>query len=795
MANQFSYISVLAPFLLEDRVDELVNNPARILDYRLTEELSEALVKQTCSFIFEGMPLTKLSDGSAGGGITKSYDNFVLPKEIPTDPRTRLLVPHKWTTSAYQSIYSELVLENSFPLSDEEQIVVYCSTINSNYIKVLGTSIIGYSPLLEKQIFDWKIANNNKNPVTSDLFGTDNFRAELIEFAKKPTSAKLKSLNQSIPGTNINLTTSKVVNPYATSEVQYFALYPHDSVLIAPEIGILQEDFQLAISKEGGSSSKVTNTGSEQIEVSVTRAPLEGPISGLANPNWTVHVTFPLGVLRSVSVSSAGVWTCDYPAASYTQEEIDTITVRQQDTTTTTTTENTTAAIVQKSYGLPVLDFKPGANGAILNNFYSNSLRNVAQLNSKFSYSKGGECYKYVFKKSTSPFVLSGMYVGRPIVTSRTITDKFLSWPGSIVQSTGIDIMLYYDKEVLGTETPVFKDLINRSSTVASVSVGSVPYQNNIINLSTSWITERMEQYISTLKIPYEASYDATTKLLKVRYEKDFEDRFYTDKIGFSWESDLVMTVREQLRIRYEVMLPEDRLHRDFLSVAWDKEQTQGYKNILQTTWIKEKTFIQTQEVEFSWETVLVDRVIVKPFYVRLWDREKLIFNDCISFNVYGDSAKMQQYILNGELRYLFTNPPKFELVMFDYNLNPYSNVFLSTLEDPLFSQDYEDIPDRYDMIGNYTIKDVNLNNSFSLDVIAAETQLNEYRSYWVPDNIEDYKAAFITMADGKSTMLPLEDMFRDEHHEDIVELDLIILDKNECCFTQSSVGSRCSPY
>ena len=109
--------------------------------------------------------------------------------------------------------------------------------------------------------------------------------------------------------------------------------------------------------------------------------------------------------------------------------------------------------------------------------------------------------------------------------------------------------------------------------------------------------------------------------------------------------------------------------------------------------------------------------------------------------------------------------------------------------------REFSDIPSRFSKIGNYTIKDVNRYNSFSLDVIGVDKQLNEYKSYWITEVIEDYAGSFLTMADGKSKLLILDNMFKEDHHEDVVELDLIILDGEECCFTQSSTGSRCSPY
>ena len=790
-SDRYAYVTLLAPFLLEDELFNLTNNPSKILDYRVTERLSEAVIKQTCSYIFEGIPLTKLADGILVNNLVQLYDNFVLPKEFPKDARTGQTIPHKWIDAAYQSMYSELVLENNQILEGTSTVVTRCIVINANYIKVLNNSIIGFSPLLQKQIDTWSRANDGRFPSNKDFFGTPTFKADLIQFEElgSPLLRNPTIKNITVSSSGINLS-SRSMQSNSPGVIEYYALRSGNTGIIDPVIGILQDNFPLVIRKEGGSYSSTTINDNTTIEVTITSMTEEGPLVGKAKPSQTLYVTFPNNVVKTALVDGYGNWTCTYPEPSYTPTELQTILVKQQDTKdTNVTTENSIPATVQTSYGLPVLDFKN-------NSFYSLAIKNAAQLTSKFTYAEGGAAFRYVFNKDNSRFALTAFYVGRPLNNPEPENYKFLSWPGSVIESTGVDIFIQSSLGQSNTPiTPITNDVLDSSANVVSLAVGTKPYQNIISSRSFLYSSERLQSYLNRLTIPYEASYDYKYTILKIRYEIDLEERFYADTLQTSYEVELVKEIRSQLLIRYETILPESRGYRDFLSIVWEKELTQHYKNIVQTTWIKEKTYFITQEMGTSWESILVDRVIVKPFYMRLWDPILLKFNDCISFNVYGDPEKMQQYILNGELRYLFTNPPKYELVMFDYNLNPYSNIFLNQVTDPLLLEDFDDIPERYIMVGNYTIKDIDMNNSLSLDVIAKETQLNEYRSYWIPDNIEDYRGAFLTMSDGKSTLLSLEDMFRDDHHEDIVELDLIILDKNECCFTQSSVGSRCSPY
>ena len=793
--DQFSYVNLYAPFLLEDELTSLSDKPSKIMDFRIKTEVSETVVRQACSYIFDGMPLTRLSINS-GDNLEKVYNNKVLTKEIPTDNRTGRITPHASGYSAfYHSMYSELVLENSYQLTKDEQLSVYCTAINSIYVKVRNNSIIGLSPLLEHQIDIWKLNNNKSSYTNKDLFGTDEIRGEIISFGNPTFSdSPISSLNRTY--TNIDVPGGTAYGGSSSGYTEYVALYPVDANLAIPHVSIAYEKFGLQIRKEGGSSSKTTVSNSNDSTIKITSKTTSGPIRGTAKPNWTVYVTFPGDIVRGVPVAGNGYWYCDYPSSPYTSEELDSITVSQQETQdTSVSTENNTPAIVQRTFGLPILEFERFTNGVSSYNFYSNSTKTIMQRTGRLNYSYGGECFRHVFTSTSPDYQLTGVYVGRDPKSYFYINNKFLSWPGSIIQETGVDILLYYNKEAKGTVPTTPVDLVAKSSTVVSVSVGSQDYLNNTQTIGTTWLSENLNNFRDRVKIVYEASYDPIISQLKVRWEKNAEIQNFSTRFKTSWESEPVHWFVEDLTIRYEVSLPEDRIIRDFLTASWDKELTQSFSNIIKTVWEKEKTFFITQELETSWDTVLVDTVILKPFYIQLWDPVKRTYSDCISFNVYGDSEKMEQYILNGELRYLFSNPPKYELIMFDYNLLPYSDVFLRQLQDPILDREFSDVPSRFSKIGNYTIKDINRYNSLSLDVIGVDKQLNEYKSYWIPEVIEDYAGSFLTMADGKSKLLILDNMFKEDHHEDVVELDLIILDGEECCFTQSSTGSRCSPY
>ena len=80
ISDQFSYVNIYAPFLLEDELFALSDKPSNLMDFRIKTELSETIVRQACSYIFEGMPLTRLSMNT-GDNLAKVYNNKVCLKK------------------------------------------------------------------------------------------------------------------------------------------------------------------------------------------------------------------------------------------------------------------------------------------------------------------------------------------------------------------------------------------------------------------------------------------------------------------------------------------------------------------------------------------------------------------------------------------------------------------------------------------------------------------------------------------------------------------------------------------
>ena len=154
---------------------------------------------------------------------------------------------------------------------------------------------------------------------------------------------------------------------------------------------------------------------------------------------------------------------------------------------------------------------------------------------------------------------------------------------------------------------------------------------------------------------------------------------------------------------------------------------------------------------------------------------------------------EIEKYLEEGSFKFYFSNPPTYSLISFNIAKQPYNDTFIETLNYPQL-QDRSGIPQRFTSIGNYTIRDININNSLSLNVLGRDIQLNEYKSHWV--SLELDRQDFTVLPDGKSLIKPIDDTFRNDLHIDVVELDVeFLIDTKECCFTQNSVGTRCSPY
>ena len=91
---------------------------------------------------------------------------------------------------------------------------------------------------------------------------------------------------------------------------------------------------------------------------------------------------------------------------------------------------------------------------------------------------------------------------------------------------------------------------------------------------------------------------------------------------------------------------------------------------------------------------------------------------------------------------------------------------------------DRTDVPSNFILIGNYTIEGIDIRGSVSLDVVSGLQQLNEYKSYWIPYNLDTYQDQMITLNDSKSKALLLNDKFK-ENSDNLNNIN-IFLGKNK---------------
>ena len=782
----YSPISFHVPFTIEDQLRYLGNLSGNyILDFRMDPSYSDSLLKSVCSYIYEGIPITKISS-DISGTYTKLYNNKIMAKTL-TDDRGSFK-NHPWNRAGYQSIYSDLVIENSATsIPVDKKLEVFWMAINANYVNIdtLG-NITSFSPLLTAQIASWQSLNAGKIPEEKDYFGTPG----IIGYGYKTVASGLNGgVSLALSGScTIDLIRRKVIfanNGIVPEGVKKVAIYASDSALDSPVIGMKSryDNLDTYVVDEVAGAIKVPTIIQTNLKTP------NGPLTGQAKPNWYIGAEFPDEVYRYTRANSAGEWSLAYPFPPYTEDQLSEIIAVESEVYVDENTVFTNEQI-QTANGLDLLKLESQSAPGTL---YSDTFKNIIQRSSvDYSFSQGALGGYFMFTPNSTKFVLSGLYVGRSTsAADATLRKKFLSYPGSIIQETGIEVFYSYRQVDLDYKVqPTLASLY--AEPLLSVSAGSVPYTLESDIYVFIYENEAPVNFVDRYKIWYEVSFDAKILLYKIRWDKNVESQEFTERWYISWDSAISSWRMLEYYFRYEITLPKDRDLKDFYFISWDKNLIQDVSELYKISFETEQSMVKTQQWGFEWETMLIDRAVIKPFYIKKFEKGSYI--DCISFQVYVDYAYAENFLANNQLYFYFSNPPKYELIQFDYNMLPYESIFLEQIIDVAL-EDRDDVPERYVLLGNYTVKDVEIANSFSLDIMADLTQMNEYRSYWVPEDLENFETSYVTLADKKSKALALEYKFRDDHHTDIVELDLVILTTEECCFTQKSVGSRCSPY
>lgn len=784
MANENTVVHI--PFMLESAINNMGLRPSETMSFVPTEGYSDMVIRQSCSYSVQGVPFTPLTSGRN----PTIFGNHVFPKEEPIDDITGIPIDHEYDKKLYKSIYSDILVENTLSVPKDKKVTLFLLAMSAIYVIVDSWGrVTDYSPLLRRQIAVWKNNNPGVNFKKRDFFGVD--LEGVVGDISNYMSGNGSYVNYGDTGEfNDNLTFFNYSGSRA-SEVVVF-LKPKDAFLTSlqfrGEIAHINNNYKmdLKVSKSGGSSVSSNMSGGVTENLSVISKPPEGPITGTSKPGWAVFVKFPGGLTTKVMSNNEGYWACEYPAGPYTSAELDSIQVTQQEASGGNFSfSSSTEPTVNKDYGLPALE--PEESNKQL---YGAVIKSRGQLNGTRSLATVS---RFDFRNKEPRFTISGVNQGFNFGNNGHF-ELVTSYPGSIVTEQGIELRSYEIYGDVGDSSSVKSNPLDYDL-LGSFSAGEELFDRRSVMLSTTWLSESLEGSTNTLKIRYTQDFDFQKNVLATSWSTNAEVLTEKNTLKVRYDKSLWRDYSYWIRTPYEKVLPDNREYRTYVTMKWEVDLSQEYKNILVTDWVQEQTFFTTEVLSTSWEAVAVDPVIIKPFYVQLWDPINYKFDDCISFNVYGDPVKVERYILENNFRFMFSNPSKFELVMFDYNMSPYNNIFLLGLEDPILSENYTDVPTKYAFIGNYTIKGIDRFNSISLDVIGDTNLLNESRSYWIPESLEDYEQSFRLMADGKSRLMTLENVFRNDHHEDVVELDLVIINKNECCFTTDAVGSKCSPY
>ena len=383
----------------------------------------------------------------------------------------------------------------------------------------------------------------------------------------------------------------------------------------------------------------------------------------------------------------------------------------------------------------------------------------------------------------------TGVAFGRkPLTTGPDVekpTDMFASFPGAVIQNAGVTLLavegVVKDSEKLFSEPKyiftLVGDLVERK-------------RKFLPDIRIRWETDYYVSIKKSFKIKWQASYDPITVRYRTSWAKNVDLRRVSRSLSLKWDKEHSRVKKDLYTFRTSIALPEDEVKRQFYGFNWSIQDTDIHKLSYRLNW--EKTLHKTNTLKYSvrWDRMPNDGCIVKCYYLSLY-KEDGTYIDAVSYQVYVDP----DFVIKDNLSFYFSNPDKFGVIRFAVDRAPYNNIFLSEHPDKDLLIDRTDVPSNFILIGNYTIEGIDIRGSVSLDVVSGLQQLNEYKSYWVPYNLDAYQDQMITLNDSKSKALLLNDKFKDDYNKDSVELDLVILTGTQCCFTQKASGSRCSPF
>lgn len=693
---------------------------------------------------------------------------------------------------------------------------------SSNWIKVSGSQIVEFSPSITKALAAWKAKYPDRKLKNEDFFGVKPFAFRLgneVEYNEQ-NAIEVDLVRKVLPGGAVG------------GGVRILALGVLDKAICNPTLNFTNHFGDLLVqdrglSRIGQPPPRVETIASVRV-TEVNNSLIRGTSN---NPGWYVTVEIQYlgikGTVQSNEMTGDWFYRLRPDEKAYLDENqlnlsdySDQIQARAHENINPRESLQASEAVdhnVVRIKGCPrYVLVDDSFNGALRKEISHsdaphalyrspNSLPCTSlfiktvfyRYNRGFYKDKNSSSLPHLDDLKTSEVVnenINKVYSGIRFGLTKTTKDMerlSVSFPGSIIQSCGIDIFIY-TKERAYNQPVDFVDPYNSGLLATSfqhalsLTLGIYGAEDESQTVEMGWTSEKHVWETQKYTFRWDSYFEDDKEIYTLRWTNGYESRTYADTYRLKWNKEVSRWQTDEYTVRWSSKLPEDDEDRIFYDMSWKKELIADSVDRYTFKWTQEMVKTLRHNYYLSWSRPDLDEVVVKPFCIKEGERYH------ISYMVYG-SPSTAGYLLDDSLTFYFSNPSKYELVKFNRDSEPYLNIFIKEYKNEPVLANRESIPSDYILIGNYTILDIDPKNSLSLDVVVKDEQLNEFRSYWLPEDLGEL--AFTPMQEKGLEIAPVVPMFRDDHHVDVVELEIEFLNESECCFKQKVIGSRCSPY
>lgn len=822
--NVAETFKLYVPALLEEQTERFSQKDGEhVFNYRLKAGTSEIEMRGLATYVMEGTVPFMEMDLETG---VETLSNL-LPAKFP---RWGLggVVPHPrrdWDYD-YWSFNTDFIVEKSlqgFPIipgfmlqgpTQTNRVDAEIDGYSGYWLEYKTGTIMAYSPALEaalqryfrenKELFphkDWKLNFSSDLFKIHHLFGSTKDVDGIIGrrvgrsrgFRSSPSTITINSLwsTNSLTGMT-DEEKGRVTGRYV--------LESNDESILATKVYFTPYEIPLELMTEGGGTQTTTNGQRFPAGLQIHFDLGNQRVYGRGDAGRVLIITVqPEGRTVTTQIGLNGDFVANLPLGSNftTWQDFNRVSARYQEdgeSNASTTTTQIDPTLV-KALGKPLLKTKKG---------FLVSTPGRPTLSGRLTTGNQATDWTASFRQETQGeqgLRYGGLSIepgpfpqGRKNLGYEPNKLFYPSLPGAIIKHPAATLNLIaraYGPGNNGERVGV------SDADIAHIILEKVPLQTKSTELRTSWRNSQLVTKRLTYKIKYRRSWEARSLKLTIRYRTNVKRVTKSLRMRMKWVNRSFRTRKLEYTIRWRSNQPGLVTKRAFYVFRWEQKTLFTKSLRMSIRWRFTKTKTKSIQLRTQWRSRSLEPVMLKPFFIMTKpDPNKDEWVKKISFQVYGNPDIVQSHIISDSLQFYFTNPDKFEIIRFDYNALPYQGIVVDDIKDEVLNA-RGDIPLTYELVGNYTITGVNPKNSFSLDVVGGTTQLNEARSYWVPmDVAEGSLGRMVRFKDGsESYAYELDGTFRDDHHEDVVELDLIMLNQEECCFTSKSSGSRCSPF